>query len=328
MNLETVHGATDTVDEAVRQIHSTIEALKTLPFFGGLKLVHLKDASFLADTVTGRSETVQNALADLLDTVRPLPPEEVMLVISAHGVDKRRSFFKQFSSLAKVELFDRIDISRAQDLSDWLEQVDAALKDAELDPDELVVEHLVELIGNDSRALHAEIEKLKLYVHPHRRVTLQDIRAICSPNREMVVWDLCDAITEGRSADALKLLHQLLAQGESEVGLLILLGGHIRLAALGTHLQETGKLFLRKKGNWVDVELAPEADSLLPRNRKGEKPNTFRMGKVVRQASRRKARSWFHAVEIIHQTHREMFRSGTDQRQLLEKAVADLCLIV
>src|SRR5882757_3263570 len=64
--IETIDGAVATVDEAQARIHAVIEALLTVPFFGGAKLVWLKSATFLADTVMGRSETVTTALDKLL----------------------------------------------------------------------------------------------------------------------------------------------------------------------------------------------------------------------------------------------------------------------
>ena len=53
--LEIIDGAVDTADAAVKCVQKTIQALLTLPFLGGSKLVWLKNASFLADSVAGRS---------------------------------------------------------------------------------------------------------------------------------------------------------------------------------------------------------------------------------------------------------------------------------
>src|SRR5438876_11991487 len=52
--LDTIDGAADNADQAAARIRSTIEALQTLPFFGGAKLVWLKNANFLADNQIGR----------------------------------------------------------------------------------------------------------------------------------------------------------------------------------------------------------------------------------------------------------------------------------
>jgi DNA polymerase-3 subunit delta len=51
--LELIDGCADNAEQAVARIRSAIEALQTLPFFGGGKLVWLKNANCLADSVIG-----------------------------------------------------------------------------------------------------------------------------------------------------------------------------------------------------------------------------------------------------------------------------------
>src|SRR6187455_1498706 len=65
--LEVIDGCADNADQAAARIRSAIEALQTLPFFGGGKLVWLKNANFLGDTGSGSTASVQSALEDLAD---------------------------------------------------------------------------------------------------------------------------------------------------------------------------------------------------------------------------------------------------------------------
>src|SRR5437667_2770642 len=92
--LETIDGAADNADQAVARIRSTIEALQTLPFFGGAKLVWLKNANFLADNQIGRAAGVQETLEELTRTIEEGFAEGITLLFSATEVDKRRSFYK------------------------------------------------------------------------------------------------------------------------------------------------------------------------------------------------------------------------------------------
>src|SRR5208337_4687723 len=55
---DVIDGQVDNVDQAVTRIHQTVESILTLPFFGGDKLVWLKNANFLGDNVMGRSASV------------------------------------------------------------------------------------------------------------------------------------------------------------------------------------------------------------------------------------------------------------------------------
>src|SRR5213082_3819068 len=86
--LETIDGAADNADQATTRIRSTIEALRTLPFFGGEKLVWLKNANFLGDDQKARSAAVQAALEELGETIDGGLGSEVTFLISAIDVDK------------------------------------------------------------------------------------------------------------------------------------------------------------------------------------------------------------------------------------------------
>ena len=81
--LEIIDAQVDNSDQAVARIRSTIEALQTLPFFGGRKLVWLKNANFLGDSGSGSTASVQSALEDLADLFGVGFGSEVTFLISA-----------------------------------------------------------------------------------------------------------------------------------------------------------------------------------------------------------------------------------------------------
>src|SRR5205085_12135220 len=67
--LEVIDACADNVDQAVTKIRLAIEALQTLPFFGGSKLVWFKNANCLADRVIGRSGTAIGGLEELAESI-------------------------------------------------------------------------------------------------------------------------------------------------------------------------------------------------------------------------------------------------------------------
>src|SRR5260370_29034056 len=97
--LEVIDGVVDNAEQAASRIRSTIEALQTLPFFGG-KLVWLKNANFLGDTAIGRAASVQSALDELAEIIKGDFGATVTLLLIATGVNKRRSFYKGRSKRA------------------------------------------------------------------------------------------------------------------------------------------------------------------------------------------------------------------------------------
>ena len=327
MNLETVDGQVDTVDQVCRQLDSVTESLLTLPFLSDSKLVFFKNCTFLGDSVAGNSEAVVERLQKLLELLTKLPPSSVQLVMTALAVDRRKSFYKSFEKLGLVELCNLPDIQGSSAEAAWMGEMEKAMLQAGLKPAPGVVERMFEMTGNDRRALQAEIEKLVLYSHPHGNVTEDDLKQIVSGSRELLVWDLLDAVVAGDSAESLHMLRQLLAQNESEVGILILLAGQIRLAALGTHLLETGRLRVRRSGNFLNADLTPEGEDFLPVNKKGEKPKPFRIARIVEQARKKSSRKWFEALDVLYQTNLQLVSSATDPEKLLETAILRICRI-
>src|SRR5438132_14376640 len=107
--LETIDGAADNADQASTRIRSTIEALRTLPFFGGEKLVWLKNANFLGDDQKARAAAVQEALEELAETIDGDFGPEVTFLLSAIEVDKRRSFYKSLAKRAELQSFEKLD---------------------------------------------------------------------------------------------------------------------------------------------------------------------------------------------------------------------------
>ena len=57
---ETIDGTSDNSDSAYEICASTVQALLTLPMFGGDKVVWLRNANFLGDTTTGRAQRTED----------------------------------------------------------------------------------------------------------------------------------------------------------------------------------------------------------------------------------------------------------------------------
>ncbi len=325
LNAERVDGRVETVDAALQAIAKTREGMETLPFLGGRKLVWLSDCTFLGDNPAGRNEAVLEALASLQELLGKIPAGEAQLLVSAPGADKRRSFFRQFEKLGQVEVFDPPDLRRGRDRGDWMDEINERIRQAGLSAGPGVVELLVEIVGWDGRALEKEIEKLRLYLKPETKVTEQAVREVGAGRRELEVWDWCDAVIAGKTGPARAGLRRLLEQGENEVALVIMLASGLRLAALGRVLQEAKLLRVPPPGSYVQPSLDPEAEPMLPRNAKGDKPNLWRLGKVTALCAHRPAAGVRRALNRLHELQIELV-SGADRGRVLEEGILRLCL--
>ena len=219
---DTIDGAAENADQAAVRVHQAIEALLTVPFFGGDKLVWLKSVNFLADNVLGRSAAVLDSLEKLGDLLAKGLPSGVKFLISAIDGDKRRSFYKTLSKVAKVEVFDKVDATRAG----WEEEVSGVVEGRAAQNGLSFTAEALELFtlltGGDTRQIENEIEKLDIYLGAGRRkATADDVRLLVPLSRAGVIFELGNAVAVRDPKRCLSLMEQLLRQGESAIGILL-----------------------------------------------------------------------------------------------------------
>jgi DNA polymerase-3 subunit delta len=219
--LETIDGAVDAVDASAAALHDAIQALLTLPFLGGTKLVWLKSASCLADTIAGRSETVTTALDKLCEILAAGLPGEVIFVLSAPLADKRRTAYKTLSKLADTQVHDMPDLGFRAGEEEFIEWTTSRVhsRDLQMAPDAL--ETLTARVGLDPRQLDNELDKLETAFGKSRAIAADDVRALVPQTREGGIFDLSDALAHRNLPLALETLDQLFHQGERGVGILL-----------------------------------------------------------------------------------------------------------
>ncbi|HEX5177153.1 MAG TPA: hypothetical protein VFV83_09005, partial [Chthoniobacteraceae bacterium] len=157
-----IDGSVDYAEHAAQRVHQTVEALLTFPFFGGEKLVWLKNATFLDDSPTGRAEAVVEALEKLTEVLRAGLPEKTHFLLSAIGVDKRRTFYKALQKLAEITAFDAIDSGKTGWELDAMDVCRTLAEQKGLAFDGEALELCALFTGGDRRTLENEIEKLDL----------------------------------------------------------------------------------------------------------------------------------------------------------------------
>jgi len=320
MNFEIVDGAVDTVDEAVNSIDEAKAAILTLPFMGGGKLVWWKNVSFLDDSVTGRSARVKEALEALVPHLDTADGRTLTLLISATAFHKGRAFPKALLKVAEVTTKDLPDVRYGGEEA-IMERIDSECRAAGLEPEPEAVERLFQALGMNFAQLNSEIEKLTVAAGPEGKLTRDLVRQMVGGKRDAVVWDFCDAVLRGRAREATSLLGDLLAQGESEVGVLILLSNQIRLAALAGVLRERNLLKSVQKGRYKSFQVAEEGTALLPKKKNGEPISAFNLGRVAELSRHRPAAHWMRAVDLLFQANRDVISGTVDKVRAVELAV-------
>jgi DNA polymerase-3 subunit delta len=219
--LEVIDGAADNAEQAATRIRSTIEALNTLPFMGGGKLVWLKNANFLADNPIGRAAAVVAALEELTEVISGDIGPDVTFLLSASEVDKRRTFYKSLVKRAELQVFDRLDSTRSGWEEEAIESVRSRAKKRKLQFDDDALDLFVLLTGGDTRQIDNELEKIDIYLGEKRMVNVDLVRELVPLSRAGVIFELGNALAERDLERALRLVRRLLDQGETAIGILL-----------------------------------------------------------------------------------------------------------
>ena len=356
--MEVIDGATDNAEQAAAQIRSTIEALQTLPFFGGSKLVWLKNANFLGDDQKARSTTVQSALEELSDLVAANLGPDVIFLISATEVDKRRSFYKSLVKRADMQIFDRLDSSRSGWEEEATEIVRGRAKKRDLQFDDDALDLFVLLTGGDTRQIDNELEKIDIFlgsstgilpvgqagVSPAERpaakmatgptagtavprVGVDLVRELVPLSRSGVIFELGSALAEGDLQLALTLVRRLLDQRESAIGiLLVAILPTIRNLLLAKDLMERHRL-TRPHAPFQFISainrLPTEATEHLPRKKDGS-INAYPLGIAAQQAHRFETKQLIEGMQACLQANLQLVTTQLDHELILTEVVVKL----
>lgn len=317
--------------EALKSLSKLREALNTLPFFGGGKVVWLQNCSFLGDDRTATSQAVTEALADLSADLKKFQWQNVRLLISAGKVDKRKTFYKTIEKIGAVESFAALSL----DDKDWASQTeDHALKQLKALKKTIGDEALSELVNNvgpNLRQLSSEVEKLSLYVGQRSQINVEDVSAIVTRNKQARAFALGDALGDRDLPRLLRCLDEEMWEmkfdsAKSEIGLLYGLISKVRALIF---LKE----MLREK--WIQ----PEGDynrfkaqlDRIPKDRLPEDKrfnplalNPYVLFKALPHARRYSSDELVRAMELLLQCNQKLISSSLDEKLVLQQTLVEI----
>ncbi len=325
---ETIDGIADNSESAFEICSSTVQALLTIPMFGGDKVVWLRNANFLADNVTGRSQRTEAGVESLRNTLEKGIPNGVKFLLTAQGVDKRRGFWKFIEKSADVQVHDRIDTSR----DDWQDQVASLVtkraRELGLTFDRDAMALFVMLAGEQSQQIGNELEKLDLYLGPERReVTEDDVRVLVPLSRAAVVFEIGKAIQIGNAARAIQLIDQQLEADESAIGIMrASIIGVVRNLFMAKLIIEKFKV---PTGNYSafsgGLNRLAEADSAwLPQKKDGSGVNVFPIFLAADNAKNFDLASLQHVMEATLKADQALVTTGLDHRLVLHRLIVEI----
>ncbi|MDZ4743382.1 MAG: DNA polymerase III subunit delta [Verrucomicrobiota bacterium] len=324
--LEVVDAQAENAEHVGRICANCYEALQTMPFLGGDKVVWFKNANFLDDSMLAKTNAATEGLAQIVDLLKAGLPAGVKLVVSAANCDKRKGFYKTVEKSGEVRLFEAVDTSKR----DWEGQVEddirgrLAKEGIRIEPEAAYL--LAECVGGDSLVLGKEIEKLCLYAGEEKIIREEDIRLIVSPSREQIAWELGDSLIEREAGKCISILERLLFQGNEPIALLATLINKVRQTLLAKELLEVAGI--RISGNFADFKtrLARAAQQLadqMPGDAKYNplSMNPFVLFKVAQASSRFTKNELIRAMDTLAKTYLALIYSSADAQIALESAI-------
>jgi DNA polymerase-3 subunit delta len=324
---EIIEGNADNAEHAGQICARTIEALQTLPFFGGAKIVWLRAANFLGDSQTGRAQAAVQGFERLLDVLEAGLGPDVKFVLSANSIDKRRTSWKRLGKLADILVHDKPDTSKAGWEQAVMVQAAGKARELGLTFESGALELLVQMAGDDTRQLENEIEKIDLYLGERRRCGLKTVRELVSLSRAGVIWEIGNAIAVRDLPRALELLDVLLYQGQNAIG--ILLGAivpRVRSLLIAKELVTRHKI---RTGNYsafcTSLEaLPPPAVAHIPRKKDGTGFNAYPVFLAIPEASKFSLEELHAGLAACLDANAKLVTTQLDAKVVLERLLVGL----
>jgi DNA polymerase III subunit delta len=326
--LEIVDGAADNAEQAAARIRSTIDALQTLPFLGGAKVVWLKNANFLGDDQKARSASVQSALEELSDVLGRGVAPDVTFLISATDIDKRRAFYKTLVKTAEdIQVFERLDSGRAGWEEAATEIVRTHAKKRKLQFDEDALDLFVLLTGGETRQIDNELEKIDTFLGKDRAVRVDLVRELVPLSRGGVIFELSNALAARDLELALTLVRRLLEHGEKAIGILLAaIVPTVRNLLLAKDLMEQHRL-QRPHSPFQFISainrLPASATDHLPRKKDGS-INAYALGIAAQHAHHFKLDELTEAMRACLEANVKLVTTQLDHELVLTEVVVKL----
>ncbi len=189
-------------DISIQEVEDTV---MTLPFFSDRRLILLEDTGLFKSSDEDWSGLVKNI------------PDGCHILFVEQDVDKRSRMYKAVKACGYCAEMVHPSI---QQLTQWV------LKGfghygLKLTPSAL--DSFLEKTGNDMGNIRNEMEKLASFCIGKEGITKEDVDYVCTEQTENRIFDMTQAVAEGKTQHALELYYDLLALKEPGMRILFLI---------------------------------------------------------------------------------------------------------
>ncbi|MBD2119453.1 DNA polymerase III subunit delta [Trichocoleus sp. FACHB-262] len=219
---------------SAEQSNAVLQALTqamTPPFGMGKRLV------WLENTTLGQ-QCPETVLAELERTLPAIPDASVLLLTARNKPDGRLKSTKLLQKYAEIKEFSPIPPWKTDQLLHQVRQVAQTVGVTLTQPS---MELLAESVGNNSRQLYSELEKLRLYAGDRSQPLEAEVVARLVVVNTQNSLQLAAAIRQGQVGEALELVAGLLSHNEPALRVVATLIGQFRTWLWVKLMQEAGE---------------------------------------------------------------------------------------
>jgi DNA polymerase III subunit delta len=193
-----------------------VGACETLALFGGRRLVVVKDAQQISAA----------QIAPIADYLQDPSPATVLLIQATslgRAMGKTGALYKRAKKAGVVQEFAPL---REWEVGNFLRK-QARKRGLTLDRD--AEDSLVRSVGTDLQSLDTTLEKLDLYLGESSREVNDDVLSeVVAVTRTHQIWDFTRCIGDRDLGRSLELLSAMLEQGQTAVGINLMVARHFR----------------------------------------------------------------------------------------------------
>lgn len=184
---------------------AVIDMAETLPFFADRRVLMIENSGFFKNKC--------DELADYISTI----PESTCFIFVETEIDKRNRLYKEVKKHGRVVEFAT---QKEDTLIKWV--LGILKKEGRNITKETLQTFLVKT-GSDMQTIKNELDKLTAYTEGRDIITTQDVEQVCVTQTANKIFEMVNAIAEGKQKKALELYEDLLSLKEPPMRILFLI---------------------------------------------------------------------------------------------------------
>ncbi len=281
-NMEICYGGESSPVEVVSRA-------QTVPFLASNRLIILRRTdSYKADQL--------NKFIPYLEK----PIDSTCLIFLSEKTDFKKKFYKAIRSAGYAVNFSEL---RTHQVVPWIQNT---AREIGLNIDRNGCAFLQEVTGSRLREIYSELEKLKLS-YGEKKIGEQEVKDLAINSRMYSIFELMDALSEKKVAQALSVLSRFLEEEDKKSAPLQIIGMLNRQIGLLWQVKELAAKGESANGIASKLGIAP-----------------FSVKNFLRQCKRWSSEELERGIKLLYETDR-FLKSGSRSKPVLENLVLSLC---